>query len=287
MIDIYVPSHGKTRLPILKMLEDKDIRLIFCIRNEEIADYNRILLGKKNVKILNLGTGIHDIGETRRRIQYVSMFKNNEKYCIMFDDGISWLHSKSNPSLFPSRIIKRLIATSSSLKYADKLFALSFWKSGNNFLGVKKTDKYLAGMPLQAVILNNGVCLNNHLWYQSMDIVGLEDCAFMIDGLKKGLLTYCNQDYLLIGKHPNKLVKGGNHESIDKDAFEKERDESCKKLLEYEGPTYGLTSEKKYRKAVGAFVQYVRIDFEYFRNVLIDNRDINKKLIQSHFKIGA
>lgn len=291
MEKIYVPTYNKTEIPIVKMLDlDSNLEIVLCIRDEEKDKYNVKTLVQDKIKnrlnILNLGRNIHDLGETRKRIVQ-HCIDMNERFCIMLDDGLVDINNLaySNMTNHISTFLYDCRQEIHLDELSDLIFAFTFRRKTDKFIGVSESDRYLCGLPLQAVIINVDCCRKNDLNYTSMSICGLEDTAFMIDGLKKGLITIGTVAQIE-GKLPNTLSKGGSHiQNESEEAFEFRRDIDNAKLRKYIGDIYGVEYTKKYRESLGFSLQYCRIDFEYFRDVLIKYRKHSKKLIETQFKI--
>lgn len=276
--EVFVPTYNRPCPAIVEMLDkDESLRLTFCVRDDVDLSIYADLPHKDRINWLFLGTGINDIGETRRRI--LDKAKNRTKFCVMLDDGLTNITSKCNDSI--SKCIQDAIQW---MEYYDA-FCYTFYRLGNHFLGVSENDKVFVGPPLQAFIINTEKAKQLDINFQPMDICGLEDIAFFIDAVKKQQLFVSDQSIYIEGKLPNVLTKGGNHDSIDKLKFEKERDESHKRLMKYIGPMYGVMFTKKYRESLNQVLTYCRIDYSYFRDCLFTHKDKNSKIINNQFKM--
>ena len=278
---VYVPTYGRKTLPILEMLDDdKYLTMSLCVREECKDDYQEIVEAYRDrVRILNLGSGIKDLGETRKRI--LSIAEEECDYCVMLDDSLTEIYDYLHV-LDISVNIERAIG----LMKVTNAFCYTFFREGNRFLGVSPTDKYFVGFPLQAFIINTKMAKEHNVNFETMEKCGLEDIAFFADAVKEGLIFVSDQDIRIRGKLPNTLVKGGSHaEHFSKEDFERKRDEGHKKLMEYIGPMYGIMLTKKYRPSLDQVLTYCRIDCEYFRDVLVYHRKENQKIIDSKFRI--
>lgn len=289
MIDIYVPTYKRKNPKILAFLKDKEIRLHLCVRHETVKDYehlksyNRFSIDDR-LSIVDLGDGIKDIGETRKKIIEHCLSKRL-KYCIMFDDGLTNVLDLSDKYTSISTSIKKAINFLKKKQTEHKeVFCYTFYRAGNNFLGVDKKDEYFVGFPLQAEIIDLNYIRRYNINFKSMKEVGLEDIAFFVDAVKEGLIFVSDQNICIEGKLPNAIEEGGNHQE-DVKAFEKKRDDSHKQLMSYVGKMYGIMLTKKYRESLGFCLTYAKIDFSYFRDVLVYHRTENKKIIQNKFMI--
>ena len=203
----------------------------------------------------------------------------------MFDDGLTKVSDLSEEDSTISSCIKKAIDfLKKKQKEHKEVFCYTFYRLRNNFLGVHKVDEYFVGFPLQAEIIDLDYIRKYNINFKSMKEVGLEDIAFFVDAVKAGLIFVSNQDIHIEGKLPNTIEKGGSHQE-DIDAFEKKRDNDHKKLMQYVGKMYGIMLTKKYRESLGFCLTYAKIDFSYFRDVLVYHREENKKIIDNKFII--
>lgn len=286
MINIYVPTYNKDYLPILEFLKDDNIRLFFCIRHEELDKSYYVDLRhqyKDRVFFIDLGKGIDNLGETRKRIVEYCI-DVNEKYCFMFDDGITSVDLKGSKSLSET-LLKALEMLKHCEDKLEECFCYTFNRKGNSFLGVSKDDIYFTSFPLQAQIINIDKCRQYKLNYEDMKICGLEDIAFFMDAVKRGLVFCSNQNITIEGKLPNVIVKGGSHNESKVEDFIRKRDNDHKLLMKYVGNCYGIMLTKKYRESLGFPLTYARVDLGYFRDVLVKHRNENAEIIEKQFKI--
>ena len=114
-----------------------------------------------------------------------------------------------------------------------------------------------------------------------MDVVGLEDIAFLIDAMKEDCVTVSMQHVSIVGKLPNVQITGGNHE-VDEN-FELKRDKSHAILEKYIGDMYGVMYTKKYRRTLNQIVTYCVLDYSYFRDVLVVHRKQNEEIRKTKF----
>lgn len=283
MIEIFVPTYRRQELPILKLLDDSNISITLCVRDEEYSSALDFCKIDKRIKILNLGKNITNLGETRKRICQ-HCIDNDIKYCIMFDDSLNDIQNLSIPMTYSECLLCAIKFLQNKQRENKYVFCYTMFRKGNKFLGVSSSDEYFVGFPLQAEIIDVSYLKKYHFNYEDMNKCGLEDIAFFADAVKKGLVFVSNQNIVIDGKLPNVIVDGGSH-SEDSTAFEIKRDKDHARLCKYIGPMYGIMLTKKYRESVGCCLTYARIDFSYFRDVLVTNRDKNKKIIDSQFKI--
>lgn len=298
MISIYVPTYNKDELPILKFLEDEDIRLVFCIRHEEVnRRYYKDLKKqyKDRIDFVDLGDGIDNLGETRKRIIDYCI-NNNVRYCFMFDDGLTSVEHtydilsndgsliKDKSSLFDVLVEALTNLVKHEAKF-EECFCYTFNRRGNSFLGVSEKDEYFTSFPLQAQIINTEKCKKYNLNYEDMKICGLEDVAFFMDAVKRGLIFCSNQQIVIDGKLPNVVVKGGSHNEKSIEDFIKKRDYQHQLLMKYVGNCYGIMLTKKYRESLGFKLTYARVDLGYFRDVLVYHRKEDEDIIKNQFRI--
>lgn len=274
MYNVYVPTYNRSTLQVFQMLSDPNVMITLCVRHEEAS----IRRSSDRINILDLGEDIHDIGETRKRILQYSIDQGDE-YCIMIDDQISDLYYLTDKHDYDH--ISKAFSKAIEMFDHNKILIYGFWRQGSQFIGVDDLDVYFKGIPMQAVIIDNIVAKRHGIMYESMDVCGLEDMAFLIDGIRQGLVSVGGETDV-IGKIPNKIIAGGNHTMTVKE-YEKRRDEDCEKLLKYSKLRYGICLEKKYRHSIGMSLAYVRLDFDYFRTVLVNERSNNLQTIKEMF----
>lgn len=284
--EIYVPTYNRQLPAITQMLDDDtSLHIKFCIR-DEVDEHFYDELKKKyssQVEFINLGTDIEDLGETRKRI--LSIAEKETQYCVMLDDSLTNITDKIHPEKSIHETIESAIQfLEEKMDKNTFVFCYTFYRDGNQFLGVTPTDEYFVGFPLQACIISTLHTRAFGLNYHTMKLVGLEDIAFFIDSVKHGLICVSNQDIVIDGKGPNSFLKGGSHnESIQE--FIEMRDLQHKRLMRYIGNMYGIMLTKMYHKRLGFPLTYARIDFSYFREVLVYNREKNIEIINNKFLI--
>ena len=278
---IYVPTYNRTTIPALRMLKkDKNLSITLCIRRGTESMYQTFKDKYKNRLQFLVLDNVHDIGDTRAAILNYS--KQHDDYCIMFDDCIDGIAIR-NVERKISDIIEHCIwfLREKQLLLESDVIAYTFFREGNKFVGVNIYDEVLVGCPLQAFIIDNKVAAKHNVNFKSMDIVGLEDIAFLVDAMKEDCVTVSMQSISITGKLPNVQVKGGNHEVNEN--FELKRDESHAILEKYIGDMYGVMYTKKYRPTLKQVVTYCVLDYSYFRDVLVNCRKQNKKIRKNKF----
>lgn len=286
---IFVPTYKRSSPAILKMLDtDSALTINFCVRDEEWNNeaYTKIK-GKyaNRAKFINLGKHIHDIGETRRRILKYAQ-QHNIMYCIMIDDGITnFVNTKELMSIEECLFISTMTLDKYNQTKEYKAIAYTFRRKEDKFVGVDSDDKICCGMMQQAYIIDCRLAEQYNISFKSLDKVGFEDAAFMLDAFKAGLCTISTPGVFMEGKAPNVIQKGGNHVDTDVDNFAKSYDEKSRRLSKYVGKMYGVSFEKKFRKRYLAQVTYCIVNYAYFREVLSTHREFNSMLVDSKFKM--
>lgn len=278
---IYVPTYNRTTIPALQMLnKDKQLSITLCIRRGTESMYQSFKNKYRNRLQFLILDDVHDIGDTRAAILDYS--NQHDDYCIMFDDCIDDVKIEDVKICISDIIDYCIQFLSEKQRYFEPdIIAYTFFREGNRFVGVDPYDYILVGCPLQAFIIDNKVAVKHNVNFKSMDIVGLEDIAFLIDAMKEDCVTVSMQHVSIVGKLPNVQVKGGNHE-VDEN-FELKRDKSHAILEKYIGDMYGVMYTKKYRRTLNQIVTYCVLDYSYFRDVLVIHRKQNEEIRKNKF----
>lgn len=292
MIDIYVPTYKKKNPTILKLIqEDKNIRLVFCVRDEELTSgFYDDFPKSKQVKFLNLGKDIHNIGETRQRI-LEHCIENKITYCVMFDDTVLRLVDMLSNSL-TSQIIKRSIKRIEYDKLYQYIAMYSYTKrfilkqQNGQMIQVEKppvkddSEVYFAGFPAQAYILNIPVLVKHKIMYKNMNEFGLEDTSFVAECLKQGLIFKFNPKLKYDAEEVNVPKTGGNHtEANDFDKVKAKYDKMHYLTYEAYKDMMGTSVQARYRHYLHNPILFLVFDWEYYRKVLVYHRSENQDLI--------
>lgn len=284
MIDIFVPTYKRKQPAILSMLDkDKNIRINLCVRAEDYnSGFYSHLANLDRVHVIPIGEYLTDIGVTRQAILNYCV-EHNIEYCVMFDDGITNVKNLECSASI-SECIRYGITRLKTDKLSKYAFMYTFYREGMRYVGVHKDDKYFVGLSQQAYIIDVEKCVKYDLAFKSLKICGIEDIAFLLDGIKQGLITLGDTDTVIEGKMPNEPSVGGNHKSLSSKDLASRYDIQHSQLEKYVGPIYGMSLEKKYRKSLNEVVTYAILNYTYFRDVLVFNRDLNQEIIALKFK---
>ena len=291
MYALCVPTYGRKRPKILDMLKaDRNITINFFVRGEDYdSSFYDELKTIERVNVYSLGYGLHEIGETRQRIVEWCR-SNNIEFCFMFDDGVTNLVNTVNSCKTITEIMEDVVNYMQRDPLKRKLVGWSFHKrfgeysNGNKVLwddSHVKNERYFLTLPVQAIVINIKMMFKHNLVYKSLDEVGLEDCAFFADCVKKGLIFGARKYLVIDGVVPNETKSGGNHTKSE--SLEKKYDTQNRRCLKYIGPMMGVYLEKRYRSYTNGLLSYVIFDTDYYREVLCDKPEKNKKIIQDHF----
>lgn len=286
MIDIYVPTYKRQTFPAMSFLNDENIRLILCVRSEEDDNgFYDELKRHDRIEILRLGYDIVDIGDTRQRILQ-HCIDNNVKFCTMFDDQVIRLVSKSDAQ--PSKIIEKCYDSMMNDSLYDKIALFGFTTRRaytsdfdyRDYTCYDYNETYFSDFPSQAVILNVDVISANSIQYHRLEEHGLEDCVFVADCLRQGLIFKFDPDVRKDSFAANSNKSGGNHTIYDNQ--EKIRN----KYNRLQSKTYdeycdlmGIIMHGRYRGYLGGNVMFVAFDWSYYREVLVEHRLSNQDLI--------
>lgn len=282
MINIYVPTYKRQSPRILELLNlDENVMLCLCVRHEELESgfYNLPQFAHKHIKLIDIGTDVIDLGDTRQRILDYC-YQNNEQYCIMLDDTVSNIYHL----LYDYSISECLQQCIDQMKCNDKLnimFALSTEQRKHHAQDIN--TKYFLHCPAQGFIIDTVLAHNYNITFKPLSICGIEDMAFFIDTLKAGLLTCTNRLINMTVETTLKAKSGGTH--TDHYSVEQKCDIYNTGLAKYAGEMYGVYFTKRYRHQIEASCCFAAFDYEYFIDVLIKYRHENKDIIDSQFKI--
>ena len=288
---ICIPTYKRKNPLCLKLLEqDKSIELNLFVRQELLDEkYYDDLAKIERVNIIDLGKGLHELGETRSKIMKWCR-SHSIRYCVMLDDGVYKLYNKRIKG--ERQIHDCIMSMINRLKSENAYFVgASFGKAeamycDNTTIDISSNIKQryvLANVPTQAVLLDTNRCLLHHLRYKSLDEVGFEDCAFFIDALKKKCLYASDPSWQFAAIIPNAVKEGGSHENNTD--LERKYDIQMKRCKEYIGNIYGVTMEKRYRRYAQSMLTMIEIDCDYFLEVLVYAPEENAKIIADKFEI--
>ena len=272
-INIFIPT-DKNNLKILDLLKnDKLLKINLCVKSE--LDDNKIFDNLKNnsqINIIRLGYNLKTLGEMKQNIiNYCN--KNNYEFCPLFNDNIISLYSYDNEKIKCSELIKNSI----NLIKNDELnkYIAGFTFINQNKEKTIKSYLYLSILPKGAYILNIKNIIKNNISFKSSNIYGFEEMNFFIDCLKNGLIfidrvNYNFKDIYNI-KETNKILKLTTTQTI--------------LSLNYISNIFGITVGYKYSKRLNEQHMYITPDLNYFRDVLVYNREKNKNIILNNFNI--
>lgn len=289
---LFVPTYKRKEPLILQMLDiDSKLVINLCVRHEELeSGFYDHLKDNNRIELIDLGTGLKNLGDTRERI--INYCKENRyDYCCMFDDCIFNVHERdSSKSIVDT--LQNCIVRMASANYAEYIVGFSFVKL--RYLDTKtgelklkrnhnlKDEQYFVSYPGQAVILNVNLLSKHNINYHSLDEVGFEDAALFGDTIKAGLVWLGDIHVGIDGAVPNVPKPGGSHH--DNFDVEKKYDKHNKMTYDYLN-MMGVHISKQYRDYADSFISFLVWDFDYFRDVLVTHRKDNKKIIESHFSL--
>lgn len=289
---LFVPTYKRKEPLILQMLH-KDLNLVInlCVRHEELENgFYDHLKDNKRVNLIDLGTGLKNLGDTRQRI--IDYCKENRiDYCCMFDDCICDVYDKTLSNSITDTL-RNCIFSMATAKYAEYIVGYSFVKlryfdTKTGELKVKKNhnlkdEQYFVSYPGQAIILNVNLLSKYDINYHSLDEVGFEDAALFGDTVKAGLIWSGNVNVGIDGAVPNVPKAGGSHH--DNFDVEVKYDKHNRMTYNYLN-MMGVHIAKQYRAYADSFISFLVWDFDYFRDTLVTHREENKKIIESHFSL--
>ena len=283
---VFVPTYNRKEPNILKMLEnDPILHINLCVRSDEDDKgfYDEL---KKNprIGILRCGYNLYDSGGTRIAIMEYCWIAGI-KYAVMFDDPISNVHDTMDKEKLISTCIAECVERLETDPMSDNCILFQFHRAERKYTNVSLDSKYFVGMPLQAFIVNTDLAFETGLQFGTRNEVGFEDEAFFIDSVKEGLITCSDTRYLVEGGLPNVPKAGGSHANMGAETLEQKYDRLQQVFLKHIGPTYGVYLTKAYRKSIGGLCSYGLFDYAFFKDVLVDNRELNKDIIESKFQI--
>lgn len=301
MVDIYIPTYKRKTFPALELLDDENIRLNLCVRSEEDdAGFYDELKRLDRINIIRLGHGLTDIGDTRQAIlQYC--IDNDIDFCPMFDDSVIRLCNNSKYGVSkPSEMIMKLIDEIKQLDIADDVAlggfvtrrAYSTWDGMTGkfreFDYPQYNEAFFADFPSQAVILNVKVLKQHGIQYHKISEYGLEDCVFVADCLREGLVFYFNPRFRKDALAANAVKEGGNHTVHNsKEKVREKYNVAQMKTYERYKDMMGITAEARYRGYLEGEVFFVGFNWNYYREVLVFNRKMNQDIIDAHLSYEA
>lgn len=287
MINIYVPTYKRKTFPVLNFLKDKDIMLTLCIRSEEDdAGFYDNLKKLSRVKILRLGYGIKDIGETRRAILQ-HCIDNNVDFCPMFDDSV--IRIATLDDIGPAEIIQYCIKNMQLDYWFDRIAGFGFvtrraYRNETTYREYhlpSMNEIYFADFPSQAIILNVKVLKQHNIQYHAIQDKGLEDCVFVLDCLREGLIFKFNPLYRKDALAANMPKEGGNHVEYDASSKVRQKYNVCSaKTFDLYKDMMGIYPVGRYRSYLQGEMLLLGFDWSYFRDVLVYDRDKNEQIIK-------
>lgn len=240
------------------------------------------------VNIVSLGYGLEELGETRERIMDWCRARR-VKYCLMLDDGVSRVYySDCQHEL--EFVIERAMNRLETDEFGDKCIGMTLckifgYKDGKKCLCPKLPRRqYFNVIPTQAVLLDVERVSKAGLHYRSLKRVGFEDCAFFADAIKKGCVYAADDDIWFDAVVPNAKKIGGSHTNLDYD-LEVKYDAQMLRCFNYIGPMYGVRMEKRYRGYADCLLTMIEFNLDYFYQVLIQEPEKNRKIIEKRFAI--
>lgn len=296
MVDIFIPTYKRKTFPALNFLNDKLIRLNLCVRSEEDdAGFYDELKRIDRINVIRLGYGLTDIGDTRQAILQ-HCIDNDIDFCPMFDDSVIRLYNRSVYGINePSRMIAKLIDEIKQLDITDNVAlggfvtrrAYSTWDGTTGdfreFDYPQYHEHFFADFPSQAVILNVKVLKQHGISYHKIDEYGLEDCVFVADCLREGLVFYFNPSFRKDALAANAVKEGGNHTVHNsKEKIRSKYNVAQMKTYERYKDMMGIIAEARYRNYLEGEVFFVGFNWSYYRDVLVNDRNKNQDIIDSH-----
>ena len=290
---LFVPTYKRKNPLILKMLdEDKNLTIHLCCRAEELASgfYNELILNER-IRFVNLGSGLTELGLTRKRIiEYCKT--NNIKYCFMFDDCVFSVDDSEHPDYTISQVFDEIVDIMENDELSEYAVGFTFVKrkfihtrtgelviKRNRHLGNRNYFLTYAG---QAVCLNVDMLYEHNINYHSLDEVGFEDAAMLGDCIKEGLVFCSRRSISIDGAVPNAPKDGGSHH--DNFKIEEKYDKHNKMTMNYLNMT-GIYVVKKYEGYIPGYCSFIKWDFDFFYEVLCSQRKQNSKIIKNKFKV--
>lgn len=282
MINVYVPTYKRQQPRALELAaKDNNVAVCFCVRHEELEKgyYNIPAFQKDNIKLIDLGSNVIDLGDTRQRILDYCR-SHNEQYCIMLDDTVSDIYDLYSTQSI-SECLTRCIDQMKENTKLNVMFALSTEQRKHHAQDIN--SKYFLHCPAQGFIIDVNLAHKHNITFKPLSICGIEDMAFFIDTIKAGLLTCTNRQINMIVETTLKQKKGGTH--TDSYSVEDKCDIYNTGLAKYAGEMYGVYFTKRYRHQIESQCCFAAFDYEYLQDVLIKYRDENKQIIDSQFQV--
>lgn len=281
---LFTLSYKREYPSILQMLKkDEHLVLHMCVRPDELANgYYDHLKDIPNLKLIGLREGLTDSGETRAAVMQYA-YDNGFDFAAIFDDTISNLYDSRDEHKSISQCLFDCVERLENDPLSEYCITFQFHRKERKYTNVSDDSKYFVGMPLQCCIINVKKSFEHGINFKSGKVCGFEDAAFFIDTIKEGLITCSDTNYLVEGQLPNTKKKGGSHPEGEQ--IESRYDIQQEKFMKYVGNMYGVYLTKAYRKSIGELVSYGLFDYAYFKYVLVDERELNQKIIDTRFMI--
>lgn len=207
---ICVPTYKRKNPKILKMVADNpNVEFHFCVRRELYEQgFYQHLLNIKNIRIVPFNN-LTNIGNTRREIVNFANWLG-KKYCMMIDDTQTEIYDYKKQTndlkIITDDIIQRF--EEDNFQYYAASFTIGKRKK-------KEQHLYFQGQLCQVFILNLEVLNRYGINFKDCDEVGIEDLAFNIDCIAKGLINLSDSRYVRRGLPPCLNKEGGNHHESD------------------------------------------------------------------------
>lgn len=284
---ICVPTYKRKYFSCTRLLEDNDVVLHLYVRKSEyeskMYDTYEFVYGKQIVFHL-IRDDVKDIGETRQEI-LKSCIEDDIDYCVMLDDSVSKIEDMSSYKSV-NEVILDAIRLMKTDKHRDDVADFAFVKyasTDNNVTVVLDRDyaegqDYFTTFPCQCHVIDVNKVKDAGICYHQLDECGFEDAAFLGDMIKAGLVVIGRKDYVFVADFANKPKHGGNHVGQDVKALQDRYDKYNKLCLDYL-KLDGTSIEKRYRSYVGCTLSLIKWDYDFYREVLVEKRDLNAEVI--------
>lgn len=273
------PTYNRVSPMILRMCLDEGIDVYFGVRQEELdKGFYDVMNSCQHVHFISLGYGLHDIGETRKRL--LEKCWDSYEYVVMIDDTISSILTDDGKGT--KQCIEEIISRLDADPMKDLIACFEIHRKERKYSNVPADSKYFLETPLQGYVLCSDVLKKNNVSFVTRDISGYEDAALFVDIVKHGLVVASDSRYNMSGLLPDVPKEGGCHTDFEK-KVEECHDFYNKKLESYIGSMYGYYLTKCYRNSIKSLCTYLLFDMDFFRKVLVINREKNKKIIDSKF----
>lgn len=215
---ICIPTYKRKWPTILSCIRlNQDLEFVMFVRKEDYDNgyYNEPQFKIDNLKFITIDN-VEELGMTREKIlQYA--IDNNYKYCMQIDDSQFGLQDVSDKYRKLSEIIEYCIKRFKNDKYKDKAFAMNFCREAYY---IRPYDQYFISQLCQTFILNCKVCKEHDLHFRNLNECGLEDLAFTIEAVDKGLVELTDTRFIRVGR-PGAVrgEKGGCHDDDNENKY--------------------------------------------------------------------